>query len=67
MSMHAGASDKSEEAKEVKHEAQDFRFGALEDGLQVLKLEDNALITPRSPGTHIVGPWVIDGINLYRD
>ena len=45
MSVHAGASDKSDEAKEVKHEAQDFRFGALEDGLQVLKLEDNALIT----------------------
>ena len=22
---------------------------------------------PRSPGTHIVGPWVIDSINLYRD
>ena len=22
---------------------------------------------PRSPGTHVVGPWVIDTINLYRD
>ena len=22
---------------------------------------------PRSPGTHIVGPWVIDNIVLYRD
>ena len=22
---------------------------------------------PRSPGTHIVGPWVIDSINLCRD
>ena len=22
---------------------------------------------PRSPGTHIVGPWVIDSINLYKD
>ena len=22
---------------------------------------------PGSPGTHIVGPWVIDSINLYRD
>ena len=22
---------------------------------------------PRSPGTHMVGPWVIDSINLYRD
>ena len=22
---------------------------------------------PRSPGAHIVGPWVIDSINLYRD
>ena len=22
---------------------------------------------PRSPGTHRVGPWVIDSINLYRD
>ena len=21
----------------------------------------------RSPGTHIVGPWVIDSINSYRD
>ena len=21
---------------------------------------------PRSPGTHIVGPWVTDSINLYR-
>ena len=21
----------------------------------------------RSPGTHIVGPWVLDGIKLYRD
>ena len=23
--------------------------------------------SPRSPGTHIVGPWVIDSINLYKD
>ena len=22
---------------------------------------------PRSPGTHIVGPWVIGSIKLYRD
>ena len=22
---------------------------------------------PRSPGTHIVGPWAIDSINSYRD
>ena len=22
---------------------------------------------PRSPGTHVVGPWVIDSIDLYRD
>ena len=22
---------------------------------------------PRSPGTHIVGSWVIDSIGLYRD
>ena len=22
---------------------------------------------PRSPGTHIVGPWVTDSIKLYRD
>ena len=22
---------------------------------------------PRSPGAHIVGPWVIDSINAYRD
>ena len=22
---------------------------------------------PRSPGTHIVGPWVMDDTNLYRD
>ena len=22
---------------------------------------------PRSPGTHIVGPWVIDSIKLYRE
>ena len=22
---------------------------------------------PRSPGTHIVGPWVIEIIHLYRD
>ena len=22
---------------------------------------------PRSPGTHIVGPWVIDSINVYKD
>ena len=22
---------------------------------------------PRSPGTHIVGPWVTDTIYLYRD
>ena len=25
------------------------------------------LPVPRSPGTHIVGPWVIDSINSYRD
>ena len=25
------------------------------------------LCNPRSPGTHIVGPWVIDSINVYRD
>ena len=24
-------------------------------------------IYPRSPGTHIVGPWVTDSIRLYRD
>ena len=24
-------------------------------------------ILPRSPGIHIVGPWVIASINLYRD
>ena len=29
--------------------------------------EKNLETTPRSPGTHIVGPWVIDSINLYRD
>ena len=23
--------------------------------------------TPRSPGTHTVGSWVIDGISLYRE
>ena len=22
---------------------------------------------PRSPGTYLVGPWVIDSIGLYRD
>ena len=22
---------------------------------------------PTSPGTHIVGPWAIDNIKLYRD
>ena len=22
---------------------------------------------PRSPGTHIVGSWVMDNISLYRD
>ena len=22
---------------------------------------------PRSPGTHIVGPWVVDTIRLYSD
>ena len=22
---------------------------------------------PRSPGTHIVGPWVIDSKNVYKD
>ena len=26
----------------------------------------SAAVIPRSPGTHIVGPWVIDRINLYR-
>ena len=25
------------------------------------------LPNPRSPGTHIVGPWVTDNIYLYRD
>ena len=25
------------------------------------------LANPRSPGTHIVGPWVTDSIKLYRD
>ena len=25
------------------------------------------LRVPRSPGTYIVGPWVIDSIGLYRD
>ena len=25
------------------------------------------MVNPRSPGTHIVGPWVIDSINFYRD
>ena len=29
--------------------------------------EPKILPNPRSPGTHIVGPWVIDSINLYRD
>ena len=30
---------------------------------------DSSLVLsiPRSPGTHIVGPWVIDSINSYRD
>ena len=27
----------------------------------------NAIYNPRSPGTHIVGPWVIDSIRVYRD
>ena len=30
-------------------------------------LQSSAMTTPRSPGTHIVGPWVIDSINSYRD
>ena len=25
------------------------------------------VINPRSPGTRIVGPWVIDSINSYRN
>ena len=25
------------------------------------------LYNPRSPGTHIVGSWVIDSISLYKD
>ena len=24
-------------------------------------------LDPRSPGTHMVGPWVTDNIKLYRD
>ena len=24
------------------------------------------VVDPRSPGTHIVGPWVTDSIKLYR-
>ena len=24
-------------------------------------------LSPRGPGTHIVGPWVTDNIKLYRD
>ena len=26
-----------------------------------------SLTNPRSPGTYIVGPWVVDSTNLYRD
>ena len=25
------------------------------------------LTNPRSPGTHVVGSWVIDSISLYRE
>ena len=26
----------------------------------------SSITNPRSPGTHIVGPWVTDSIKLYR-
>ena len=29
--------------------------------------EINRQTCPRSPGTHTVGPWVVDSTNLYRD
>ena len=28
--------------------------------------EESSGASPRSPGTHIVGPWVTDNIKLYR-
>ena len=31
------------------------------------KNRDTLRSNPRSPGTHIVGPWVTDSIELYRD
>ena len=27
----------------------------------------SAVSYPRSPGTHVAGPWVTDSIELYRD
>ena len=31
------------------------------------QISGTTLRFPRSPGTHIVGPWVINTINVYRD
>ena len=39
-----------------------LRFGGL--GFRVLGFRVSC---PRSPGAHIVGPWVMDSTNLYRD
>ena len=34
---------------------------------EVKGISINVIMVPRSPGTHIVGPWVIDSISSYRD
>ena len=48
--------------------------GSPSAGSRPLNLHDNfralrfdVYMLPRSPGTHIVGPWVIDSLNSYRD
>ena len=38
-----------------------------DDELVPLAFLQEILQFPRSPGTHIPGPWVIDSISLYRD
>ena len=42
-------------------------MGIMEKKMETMVLVSTVAVYPRSPGTHIVGSWVIDSISSYRD